>query len=588
MADLSKMSTADLEALQAGDLSKVSTAGLEHLQGPGKTASFGAGAGAEFGNIVLGGQKLLGDALQYASKSPQIAGPMALAVKGMRAVDDFFNPKGVSSIVTGKSPSMIDRGTNWLVNDARQGQARLKAENAPYAEANPISNGIGRFGADFVATAPVGGLLAKGARAVAPSLAATQTGANIIRAVETSGAQGGGLVPRSIGGAVTGAASAGVINPDDVKSGAIIGAVTPSALKLAGRAGSAVADVVRPATSAGTTLAKTAIDKYGIPLSVGDVSESGIVKGARSFLNDLPVIGRPGQALKDKQTKAFNKAVGATFGAPAESFTPQVIDQAKQRLGAEFDRIWNNNNLQVDGAMFQKLNDLEAQAAKLPQGEGGSVSKEIQDLFSKMQQDPTGAVVIPGDVANKFQSYLRRRAESSPGLRNELGDLRQTVIGAFNRSVAPSDAAALTLNRAQYKAFKTVEPLLNSAEVGVAGRAAGDVPAALLPNAVNRSYRNAAGTPLADLSAIGSRFLVDRVPRTGGSGRAMVQNSALVGFLGAGAFTNPALAGASAITLGGANKALNSPMLGRLLLEQAPDLPTGLLYRSAPLLGANR
>lgn len=528
-------------------------------------ASAGAGLGSEFGNIVLGGQKLVG--------------------KGLGKLDGLVNGPSLSSLVTGQPSSMLGRAGNWLVKDAEQGQARLKSENAPYAEANPLTNSAGKFATDMIVTAPIGGLIAKGARAVAPNLAATQLGANLVRAIETSGAQGGNLATRSAGAAMTGAATAGVINPDDVGNGALIGAATPGAIKLAGKAGGALADLVRPSVNA-SPLAKKAVDQYGIPLSIADVTDSRAVKAARSFLGDLPVIGRPAQALKDQQTKAFNKAVGSTFGAADESLTPQVMDAAKKRLGGEFDRIWNNNTLQVDGQMFQKLSDMDTLAAKLPRNEGQSLKAELQDLFSKMQQDQSGNLFVPGDVANKFQSYIRRRAESSAGLRNELGDLRQTIIGAFNRSVRPEDAASLTTNRAQYKALKTVEPLLNSAEAGVAGRASGDVPMSLLPNAVNRSYSNPAGVPLAELSSIGSRFLVDRTPQTGGSARAMIQNSALGTGLALSGWSNPLLAGGGLLAMGGASKALNSPLLARKLMNQAPQVPTGLLYQGLPLLGA--
>lgn len=441
----------------------------------------------------------------------------------------------------------------------------------------------GKLGAEIAGTLGAGGAVANVVRGAVPGVAATNLGANIIRAVETAGASGGGLAPRSIGAGVNGAITAGMVDPSEAGAGAAIGAITPGVIRAAGKVGTAVADLVRPSQK-NNPLAKAAVDKYGIPLSVADVTDSAAIKGARSFMADLPIIGRPAQKLRDEQTKAFNKAVGATFGAGEESLTPQVMDAAKTKMGAEFDRIWNNNALNVDGAMFQKIIDMDTAAMKLPKGEGASIRAEIQDLLSKVKQDDAGGLVVPGDVANKFQSYLRRRAEGSSGIKNELGDLRQTIIGAFNRSVSPSDAAALTKNRAQYKAFKTVEPLLNSAEVGVAGRVSGDVPKALLPNAVNRSYSNPAGVPLADLSAIGSRFLVDRVPQTGGSSRALIQNSAIGTGLALGGWSNPILAGSGLLALYGANRALNAPVLARSLMNQAPQLPVGLLHRTSPLL----
>jgi hypothetical protein len=215
----------------------------------------------------------------------------------------------------------------------------------------------------------------------------------------------------------------------------------------------------------------------------------------------------------------------------------------------------------------------------------------LDDLEGQVVQAADGSMVIPGEVANRYQSSIRKASESAQGfLKNDLTNLRKDVIGAFNRSVSPEDAAALALNQRKYKAFKTVEPLLNKGELGVAGREAGDVPAALLPGAVLQSYKsNPAGSPLAELSKMGSKYLVDRSPQTGGSARALIQNSAIGGALGVGMFSNPLLA-AGVIPVGmGMNQVLGSPMLARgLLSAQAPQMG-GLLslgQKVAPVLTA--
>lgn len=173
-------------------------------------------------------------------------------------------------------------------------------------------------------------------------------------------------------------------------------------------------------------------------------------------------------------------------------------------------------------------------------------------------------------------------------MKNELGQLRQDIISAFNRSIAPADAAALTSNRKQYKAFKTVEPLLNKGEAGVAGRMPGDVPAALLPSAVASNYSSVAGTPLADLSQIGAQFIVNRVPQTGGSIRAALQNTAIGAGLMAGGMSNPIAALATIPAAAGVNAALGSPRIARALINHQPNTLTNqqlqqLMYRTAPV-----
>lgn len=471
------------------------------------------------------------------------------------------------------------------------------------ADTDSLTFGAGKLGGEIAGTAGVGGLLANGARALgaAPTLVNSlasggmTTGAPAAKALSIQGAKN--MATRMAGGALTGGATAGLVSPENAGTGALVGgALPPSLAALSGFR--TLGAKLSPIGSANKDLARTAIEKYEIPLGVADVSSNGTIKALRSTLNDVPIVGGIGSAQREGVQAGFNKAVGGTFGAPEKKLTVDVVEASKKRMGKEFDRIWDNNALKVDDEMFGKLTALQRQAAKLPKNEGGSLNAEINDLLSKVQAGPDGAAIIPGDVANNFQSYLRRRAEGSAGMKNELGDLRQSIISAFNRSVRPEDAAALTVNRAQYKAFKTVEPLLNSAEAGVAGRVPGDIPAALLPQAVARQYSNAGNTPLGELSQIGSRFIVDRTPRTGGSMRAALQNLGIgTAIVGAGA-VNPALAVATLPAAAGVNGLLGSPSIARRLVSERPPNELigllanpemrGLLYKSAPVLTSSR
>lgn len=458
------------------------------------------------------------------------------------------------------------------------------------AEPDSLSYKGGRLGAEIAGTAGVGGLLAKGASAAGVS-------APIVRALNTSGMSSGvpgvtGLLSRVAGGAVSGGASAGLIDPSEAGTGALVGGMLPVGMKAAGTAGRAAGRMLRPNVR-NEELARTAVEKYGIPLGVGDVAQNRFLQATRSILNDAPITAGMGQTAREAKQGALNSAVGATFGAPEKKLTLDVLDKAKERLGGEFDRIWNNNYLNVDGGLISTMKNLDQVAAKLPKNEGASLSAEIKDLFSKMEFAQDGSVRIPGQVANKFQQYLRRRSESTIGLRNELNDLRQGIIRSFNASVSPEDAAALTLTREQYKAFKTVEPILRSAELGVAGREAGDVPAALLPNAVNKSYSRLSGQPLSELSQIASQFLVDRVPQTGGSARAALQNTAIGAALTGVGLSNPLLAAGAVPAAAGLQGLLTSPGIGRSLLSNQPSALTSgiqgtlpLIYRSAPAISA--
>ena len=451
----------------------------------------------------------------------------------------------------------------------------------------------GKLLGEVAGTAGVGGAVAnvagRGLGAVAPSL--LPRAQPLLSAIQSGGmtAPGAGMLTRSAGGAITGGATAAAVNPDDVFSGAVAGGVMPGAVRVLGSVGSAVGRQLRPGGDS-AQLARKAID-MGAPLGLADVAEGKFTKAVRSVLNDAPMTGGIGAAQNDAKQKWFNRAVGEVFDAAEDKLTPQVMDAAKQKMGSEFDRIWSNNSLKVDDQLLSTLAKTRANATMLPKAERSRIVSMLDDLEGQVVQAADGSMVIPGEVANRYQSSIRKASESAQGfLKNDLTNLRKDVIGAFNRSVSPDDAAALALNQRKYKAFKTVEPLLNKGELGVAGREAGDVPAGLLPGAVMQSYKsNPAGSPLAELSKMGSKYLVDRSPQTGGSARAMIQNSAIAGALGAGMFSNPLLA-AGVIPVGmGLNQMLGSPMLARGILNAPIPQMGGLLsfgQKVAPVLTA--
>lgn len=106
----------------------------------------------------------------------------------------------------------------------------------------------GKLGMEVAGTMGTGGAVAKGLGAV-PVIA--RTAAPLIDAIGSSGFTAGGLsglpglATRAAGGAITGGLSAGLINPEDAKTGALIGAATPAAVMGAGKVGEYVGDAIK-------------------------------------------------------------------------------------------------------------------------------------------------------------------------------------------------------------------------------------------------------------------------------------------------------------------------------------------------------
>ena len=372
------------------------------------------------------------------------------------------------------------------------------------------------------------------------------------------------------GGGIAGAAATGLAQGflEPTVKGDSVGFNTV----LGGGLGAAIPGAVaafRTMSKPADELAAKAVNQYGIPLTVADISASKPIKAVKSILDSLPVTGSIGAAQNEARQAGFNRAVSKTIGADAEKLTPDVLAQAKTDIGGKLNQIWNNNSLTVDGQFIQDLQKVGQRASSLNPEQQAMVNKQIQNLLSKIDQNGN----IPGNFTNNWQSELRLLAEGDKGLaQSVLSDLRKSALSAFNRSVTGGDAKALGQARTQYGALKTLEPLMNKAEAGVAGRVSGDVPAALLPQAVAQQYgTRVASSPFADLAPIAGRFMVDRTPQTGGSLRALMQNGALAGAAGAGAMYSPmATLGTTLGTIGAGSLAQVGlgPTVARAMLQQ--------------------
>jgi hypothetical protein len=159
-----------------------------------------AGAYTGVGNIVLGGQKLLG--------------------KGLTAL------------------GATDTG-QFLTEDAIRRQELQKQFIQPYKDVAPGYAGAGEFAGEVVATLPVGGFLSKPIQAVSkaiPSIAKVTT--PLAQSLKSGGfttgvspttlaGRTGNALARLVGGATVGGISSALVNPEETETGASIGAVAP-------------------------------------------------------------------------------------------------------------------------------------------------------------------------------------------------------------------------------------------------------------------------------------------------------------------------------------------------------------------------
>ena len=343
--------------------------------------------------------------------------------------------------------------------------------------------------------------------------------------------------------------------------------------------GNAIGRVLKPVQSAlpaqEARLAAEAA-RRNIPLTAGQATGSRPLQVAESVMENLPFTAGPQLAQKQAQKSAFNRAVGSTFGSAEDALTPQVLGDARSRIGQQFTELAGRNTLKADDALMNSLSQIDDEARKyLTPDVGKVVLNRIDDVMARIENGS-----MSGTAYRNLDSELGKasRSASSGDLRHALGQLRSALREAMDGSISPADKTAWQQARRQYANLMTVAPIAAKDELGnVSGRT--------LLNAANTSNKNAkfGGTSeLAELGRVGRAFVADNVPNSGTAQRQFMQSlmtgggGAGIGAVGAAATGNDPVQGAligGGVTAGGllaprAFQALMNSPAGQAYLKQ--------------------
>lgn len=436
-----------------------------------------------------------------------------------------------------------------------QAKSTYQGGRQAYASANPLTSALTETGGSLATALPAmaaggaglaatGNALIDGMRAV-PILAraapaAEATGSFLAGTAGAGGvAPGASLATRAVNpllrgaslatrGAATGAAGATISSglsdqpiADQVKQGAEAGAVLGAGIPALVGAGRATVNRLLGAGSVSSETAQLAqiAQQYGIPIRPGQLTESPGVRFADSTLSRTPGMGYGNEAAK--QATAFNSAVAGTMGETADKITPSVMTAAKQRIGAALDSVAANTTIRQDQPFIGDLTHIAQEA------QGVLADSEMKPLQTQMQ-NVLGKFDVNGAMAgDAYQALTRTGApldrlmnSSDSNLRFYAGKVRDALDDAMERSASPDILDQLRQARGQYKAMKTIEPLVEKSTNG-------DVSPAGLMQAVRSSYGGMAyggGGPLGDLARVGKRFLQEP-PSSGTAERMQAQGN---------------------------------------------------------------
>lgn len=521
---------------------------------------------------------------------------------------DIPRPKGQGGSVLGNVFMGAARGAKDVIDTGAQGLAslydkvtgagegdRVRAMNeagrqefdAGYGGSTAAS--VGRIGGNVAATLPAGGLLGYGMRAAAPAFgAAAPAISSLGNAIATGGTTTGNTLPalgnlaaRVAGGGISGGVSAGLVDPNSAALGAGIGAALPPIAMGAGRVGGAirrglVGNGVAPEVAQLANRAK----ELGIEVPADRLTDSRPLNALAASLNYVPFSGRP--AVEEGMTSQLNRALSNTFGQDSSNVT-QALRNARPVLGGQFDDVLKNNAIKVDKKFVSDLVAAGERANAELGAEGASiVRRQIADIESKIKDG-----VIDGQAAYNVKKTLDRIGQRNSPEAYYAKDVRNSLMGALDRSLGEADAAAFAQTRKQYGAMKSLERLAkNGAE--------GEVSVPRLANLGN--INNPQIQELADIAA---QFVRPRESQHGAAQRvfgALGSAGLGAGLMGGSALGAGVGLGGTVLAGRGASALLNSDAARRYVMGQGllgnPGPISGLLgsgtYRVAPLLGIDQ
>jgi len=298
------------------------------------------------GNVMFGGQRLLG---------------MGLEAVGAK-----------------------DTGT-FLQQDAARRLAQSQATVAPFKQEFPIATGTGELGAEVLATYPVGAAIAAPLKlipAAAPLAQAIRTsGVSTGQAVKTApmAARAADLGVRAAGGAITGGATAGLINPAEAETGAIVGGAVP-----------VVGSLVVPLLAKSAGFLKDAFTGRLADVKAGKIARdvAGDRIGAiRAALAAAPDELTAAQATAGVQNNAF-QALGA-FANKTDDISLKLKQTAADEI-AELHRMAQGGNeteaRRAYEQSIQRLNQLTADMRNVELQAANQAGQTINRLAPQAQQ----------------------------------------------------------------------------------------------------------------------------------------------------------------------------------------------------------
>lgn len=272
----------------------------------------------------------------------------------------------------------------------------------------------GKIGTEIAGTLPLGGLLGKLIGKAAPTLgAAVGSGGFALGRPAATGLIGraGDAATRVAGGAITGGAQMGLIDPSQAGQGAVIGAAIPGAVQAAGAIGKGLgkagAHVLGASTGAGAEAVKAA-------------AQAGKTKTV-DFLDNMR-----GNVGFDEVVTRAKQAVSNLRMARQQEYRSGMVDIANDKTVLDF--------APIDAAM-QKISGMGKYKGVQINAKSADTVKELDDIVSQWKALDPGEYHTPEglDALKRAVGDLRDSTQFGSPARKAADELYHAVKGEITK-----------------------------------------------------------------------------------------------------------------------------------------------------------
>jgi Transglycosylase SLT domain len=355
-------------------------------------------------------------------------------------------------------------------------------------------------------------------------------------------------------------------------AGGVAGGVVKGATSLA-------QPVANQLSKVGNDAVKT-LREAGVPIDVAQATGSSFLTKMKNVLQDNPVTVGKEQEFIATQRTAYNKAIAKTMGEDATAITPDVIANAKNRLGDVYDNLYNKYGSKISGQVYKDLAALRDDAiTTLPANESSIIKNLVDDVLNKASINRS---TLTGEQYQAFKRVLDRMTGQNTNTSAYAQEMKDVLLSGLKNSIKdPKDIALLKNTNKEYGNMKKIEDV-------VLKNPEGNISPSLLSNSLaTKSKRNAIyaeDSQLADLARAGKLILEPKTPNSGTTARIMAQAlPAALGGAAYGAYEGDLSGVAKGVAAGYVapkllQKAINNPAVARYLEEgMQPGMVRGAL-----------